>query len=340
MKRIVFLILIGLLCFNLFGKLAETKKINVNLPKFGVYESETFEKFDGLMKRVESDSRLEGKSIWGKLLSGFFPKGNEATIYDLNEKLIYQLDLDKKQYYVQPIEKIFDDDQFGDYDEDVEDEDMDEEGEEEPAFKILRQEFKITNTKKDEEINQFKARHYIIHYLLEKMNLETKKITTDSLYVDVYTTNDTEIFEKSAAEKEDFNVAMMNAVGIELGKEDYQEMMGVNWLKTLQAVDEENQTSEMEIDYDEFDKIKGYPVLVDGEFYVREIEPKKKEKKKGFGGLSGLKKNLMKKAEDAVLKKDNSQYKMVLGYKTETVSIAFDGVTDADFTVPSDFEEK
>lgn len=338
MKKKLLIVLAMVLTVNLFGKLTETKKTNVDLPKFGVYESMTTEKFDGLMKRVESDSELDGRGLLGKLLSNFFPKGNNATIYDLNEKFIYTLNLDKETYVKSPIEKYFNED-FLEEDEESESEEFMEETEEEPTYKIIRQEFEITDTKEFVKINQFNAHKYIIHYLLEKMEIETKKIYTDSLYVDLFTSNEKELFERSTKEKEEFNLAMMAAIGLELDKEDYQSILGIQWIKKLEAMDSESQTSEFDFDYKEFEKMKGYPVLIDGSYYVKKVEPKP-VKKKGFGGLSGLKKNLMKKAGNAITKKDESTYKKVIAYRTETISIEFNKATDADFVVPSGFTEK
>lgn len=340
MKKNLLIVLVMILAINLFGKLTETKKTIVDLPKFGIYNSTTTEKFDGLLKRVESNSDLEGKGIWGKLLSNFFPKGNNATIYDLNEKFIYAMNLDKETYVKSPIEKYFEED-FLEEDEESEAEESQEDIEEEPTFKIIRQEFKIIDTKEFIEFNQFNAHKYIIHYLLEKIEIETKKVYTDSLYVELFTSNENKLFERSANEKEEFNLAMLEAIGLELDKEDYQSILGIQWIKKLEAMDSESQTSEFDIDYKEFEKMEGHPVLIDGSYYVKKVEPKPVEKKKkGFGGLSGLKKNLMKKAENAVTKKDKAVYKKIIAYKTETISIDFDQATDADFVVPSNFTEK
>jgi len=342
MKRVLLLSILLVLVSVLAADLTETKSVEVSFDKFGTYTSNTAENYHGLTKRTDSNSNLQGKGIFGNLIASVFPKGNKAEIYDLNEKMIYNLDVDNKTYTASPIQKYFQDDE----DEDMEDADEEEEYEEEAGeseWKTIRQEFKVTDTKENVELTQFKTRRYNILYLIEQQNINTKELRTDSLFVDVYTTKKKEIFEKSIAEKKDFNIAMMNAVGLEMDEKSYEELLGLNWLAILASMDEESGDNEFEIDMDELKKIKGHPVLSDGSYYTRKVMPvekkKKKKKKFGLGSLTKMQENLTKVATDAVTKKkvENGVYKRHLNWRTETVTINFDKVNSGQFKVPADF---
>jgi len=342
MKRVLLLSILLVLVSALTADLTETKSVKVSFDKFGTYTSKTTENYHGIIKRADSNSNLQGEGIFGKIIAGFFPKGNKADITDLNEKMIYNLDVDNKTYTSSPIQKYFQDDEEEEM-EDAEEEEEYEEEAEESEWVTIRQEFKVTDTKEEVELTQFKTRRYNILYLIEQQHITSKELRTDSLFVDVYTTKKKEIFEKSVAEKKDFNLAMMNAVGLEMDEKSYEELLGLNWLAILASMDEESADNEFDIDMDELKKIKGHPVLSDGSYYTRKVMPaekkKKKKKKFGLGSLTKLQEDLTKVATDAVTKKkvENGVYKRHLNWRTETITINFDKVNSDQFTVPADY---
>lgn len=342
MKRVLILSILVVLVSVLSADLTETKSVKVSFEKFGTYTSDTTENFHGLTKRANSNSSLQGKGIFGKLIAGFFPKGNKAEIYDLNEKMIYSLDVDNKTYVASPIQQYFQDEEEEEVEAEEEGEEYDEE-EEESEWIIVRQEFKVIDTKEKVELTQFKTNRYNIIYLIEQQHVTTKELRTDSLFVDVYTTKKKEIFDRSVAEKKDFNIAMMNAVGLEMDEKSYEDLLGLNWLAILASMDEESGDSEMDINMDELKKIKGHPVLSDGSYYTRKMIPvekqKKKKKKFGFGSLTKMQENLTKVATDAVTKKkeDDGVYKRHMNWRTETITINFDKVDNDQFKVPGDY---
>ncbi len=163
-------------CLNaLSADLTETKSVKVSFEKFGTYTSNTTENFHGLTKRANSNSNLQGKGIFGKLIAGFFPKGNKAEIYDLNEKMIYTLDIDNKTYLASPIQQYFQDNEEEEMEAEEEEEEYAEE-EEESEWEIVRQEFKVIDTKEKVELTQFKAHRYNIIYLVELQHVTTKEL--------------------------------------------------------------------------------------------------------------------------------------------------------------------
>ena len=340
-KRTFLIVLFAALFLNVTADVTEQREVSVSYPEFGAFKTTSIVNYHNLLKREETDSSVKGKGFLGKLIVSFFPKGKDAQIYNLEEKMIYTLDLDKKKYSKYPIKKYHGKNEYGTYSD--EEEKYEEDYEEDKQYRIIRQELKVIDAKEKSEINQFKTNKYHIIYIYEIEEIETKNIHTDSLFIEVFTTSDTEIFERSEKEKNAFNQAMLEAVGIEVDEEFYEEMMGLNWIRILQAMDKESQKSEYSLDYKELKKIKGYPVLVDGTFYSKDVlsAPKEPEKKKGFGGLGSLKKSLLKSAEDAVIGKEEESegYKEALSFRNETVSISFDKITENTFKVPKGFKE-
>ncbi len=344
MNRVLIISVLLIIVCTLSADLTETKKIQVSFEKFGTYSSQTTENYHHLTKRVANNSNLVGKGFFGKLLAGFFPKGNNADIFDLNTKLIHNLDLDNSTYTTSPIQQYFSDDEEEEIDEgENEEEEIDET---EREYRVIREEFRVIDTKEKVDMNQFKTHRYNIIYLVEQEHIETKEIRTDSLFVDVYTTRDKAIFEKANQEKKEFNLAMMEAIGLEVDEQAYEDLLGLSWINMLSSLDNESSDNELEIDMDELKKIKGHPVLTDGSYYSRKMVPveKKKKKKKSKFGLSSLTKmqeNITKAATDSIVNKktDESVYKKQLNWKSETISIDFNKVNSDQFTVPDDFSK-
>ena len=343
MKEVsIFFLMILLFVVNTVADVTVQSKVKVLYPKYGTFETTSIESYQNLLKREETDNSVEGKGLLGKLIACFFPKGKDAQIFNLEEKILYTVDLDKETFSKSPIVEYYEEHEYGVYSEEEADE-PEEEYEEEEQYRIIRQEIKVIDTKEKLEINQFKTEKYQVIYIYETEEIKTKKIHTDSLFIEIYTTLDTEIFRNSEKEKSTFNRAMLEAVGIDVDKEYYNEMIGMNWIKIFQSMDKESQKSEYSPDYEEFEKMKGHPVLVEGTFYAKDVvpPPEEKKKKKGFGGLGGFKKKLLKSAGDAVIGKDEESgvYKEKLAFRNETVSITFDKITEDTFKVPAGFKE-
>jgi hypothetical protein len=346
MKKKVLFTLLLMLALAAFAGVKESKVIEVNIPKFGVYHSETMEMYQSVNKYQESQSKMDGKGFWGSLVAKFFPTGKQGSILNLDEKMTYSINFDKKTFQKNPIEKFFDDEEEDD--EYTEAEESDDETE--SRYRIIRQELTVKEGKKKTKINQFEAREYNILYLLEKEEIATKKRLTDSLFVTVFTSEDEKMFTKANDIKSEHNKAIMEAIGLPMEEEEYNQMLGMNWISMLSAMDTDTETAEMEIDYAKLKKIKGSPVLVEGNFYQKEFDPslrpqaqKPKEKKKFGGfGLSNIVDKIAEDVQESAENKEaasNNQYKMLLSYRTETKEITFETFSENTFLTPDGFKE-
>lgn len=334
-----------LFAFAIFAGVKEIQTTEVNMPKFGVYRSETTDIYHSVNKFQESQSKMDGKGFWGNLAAKFMTTGKRGTILNLTEKMTYSIDYDKKTYNKKPIEKFIDESGQNAEADDAENDNTDQS---ESRYRIIRQELHVKDGKKREKINQFDANGFNIIYILEKEEIQTKKRFTDSLYVSVFTSEDAKIFAKANEIKSEHNKAILEAIGLQIEEEQYNQMLGLNWIGLLSMMDKDMESSKMEIDYTKLQKITGYPVMVDGSYYKKEYDPAisspKPQEKKKLGGF-GLGNIIDKVAESAQESSDekkaakNNQYQLVLSYKTETKDIVFDSFPDKFFSSPEGFKE-
>ena len=321
-----------------------SKTTQVNIPKFGTYLTNSTDFYKGVNYLADTDSKMQGEGFWGNMIAKFFPDGKKGIIYELNEKMMYHLDYENQTFSKMPIEKYFEENDV-EYEEEYDEE---EEYSEESPYRIIRVDFKVIDTKNKEKINQFDTKQYNILYVMEKEEIETKKIITDSLLIDVFSSDDNKLFSKAEEEQTKYQQAMMKAVGLEYQEEQYEEMLGLKWIEMVSMMNEEQTETEIDIDYSQLKKIKGTPVIIAGSYYLKEFDPsiqpeKKKTKKKKFGGfgLGNLVDQVVESASNAAENKvsNNGKYKKILSYRTETTSVKLDPISDAKFKAPEGFTE-
>jgi hypothetical protein len=345
MKKLMILTMLIGLGISLKAELKQTTMVEVSFPRFGTYRSESSEVYQSINRFEESQGELEGKGFWGNLASKFFPSGKQSVIYNLNEKMVYNVNFEKETYSKRPIEKFFDEE---DFDEEDETDDTDIEEEEDDRYRIIRREFDVKEGKKKEKINQFDARQYQILYLLEKEEIATKKRFTDSLFVMVYASDNASFFDKAQSIKQKHQEAMLEAIGLKTEEEEQSKLLGLNWLEMLSVLDSESSSANPEIDFIKLQKIKGHPILVEGSFYQKEYDPslqaaksqpKKKTKGFGFGSIMDKVVESVQDSADDKRATTNNQYQMLLSYRTETKEISFDSVSADLFSAPKGFKE-
>ncbi|MBN1326696.1 MAG: hypothetical protein JW996_01970 [Candidatus Cloacimonetes bacterium] len=337
-KKSVLMVFILFLTSGLYTDVQITKKVEVYFPRFGTYRATVNEFLQKSLHNEKSVSSVKGEGFLGKLIAGFFPQGMQAQIINLNEKAVFSLDYDKKEYTRLSLEDLFAAD---------EDDDMDEIEESDPEpdhnRKVLRQELKVIDKGKTGTLNSFETQGYHIIYIYETEEIETGKIHTDSLFVDVKTTVKNAEFEKADKEIAEYHREFVKSIGMDQNDENAQELLGLEWLNILRSMDQESSSTDTDFDYGKLKKIKGRPVLIDGTFFSRDLEnsPEVKPKKSPLG-FGGLKKSLVKSVEDKVSGSDQQKaaYKQVMNYRVETVSVSLDKLGADVFSIPDDFKEK
>ncbi|MCD4819817.1 MAG: hypothetical protein K8S23_14125 [Candidatus Cloacimonetes bacterium] len=344
MKLFILFIMSVIFVLPILADITEDINVQVDLPKFGTYENNTTEYYKNNVKLVETVSKLHGKGFWGKMIANFFPNGKNAEIYNLDEKNIYSLDYDKSSYYVHPIEKYFEE---GDDDSSFEAEEEEEVEEGTSKFKTIRVVFEVIDKKEKREINSFNTKRFNVIYLLEKEEIETGKRFIDSLSVDIYTFQDKKMLTKFNSEKNGFNKKLMELVGVQMDEDYYNSMLGLNWIEMMSAMEQNKSNTEFEIDYAKLKKIKGHPVLVEGDYFNKNYDPNnkvvskpQKKKKRGFG-LGSFVDKLAESAIGTVEEEsqESSVYKKVLSYSSETQKISIDKIEKDISKIPEDFGE-
>ncbi|MDH7512962.1 MAG: hypothetical protein QHH14_08450 [Clostridiales bacterium] len=321
--------------------------------------------FSGVVKKTKSDitfrgfgkfslaqsDKLTAEQRWSNMLSDFkgqglagglaaktiLRSGDTGEIIDLPAATLYRLDNKKKEYTVSPIEKLKEMAGTG--------EEIKEEEEAEGKVKVTKNEFKVEDTGEESTINNFPVRKYLVLWLLEWEDVETGEKGASRLETLVWTTPLNDTLEKARDEEMKFAVAYLEKLGIEAGKME-EDVLGVRWMAILDSFgqmkgrpsrDYSKAASEME-------KIKGYPVVIDGKYFISgekpagaaaepEEEPSATDVKGRLGGL--LKKTLKKKPVAT-----ESANEPVLAYRTEVLGISTPALGAADFQVPAGYKKK
>lgn len=351
MKKLckIFLVM-SLFILTAQGDLVEKNITKVTITKFGSFTSQSTQYYQNLIKIEDSQSDFKGSGFWGKLAGKMFAKGHTGAITNLNEKNIYSIAYDDKSYTVSTIEKFLKDKNKLTTDDQVS-ENKKEKSEENQRYKVIRQEFKVIDTGTGKKINQFDTHNYNLIYICEVQDNATSSTKTDSMFVDLYTTKDQTLFDKATAERSKFYTEYAQAVGIDMTAGDYDQILGKNWLSMINMMDPKSGQNDVKVDYSEFKKIKGYPVLTDGHFFSKTINPQQSQVSEesqsqeessaiptSFGGMF----NKMKKKNDEnkAADKPKDAYNEILSYYLETVELKFESVPAANLAVPVGFKKK
>lgn len=327
----------------------EVSNVKVGFQKFGTFTQTTTTSYKNLLKSESSQGNFESAGLMGKLASNFFAKGKTGNIANLPEKNLYSINYDNSTYTVSKIEKI-----NIEQGKSVKEEKAEKEDTEESRYKIIRNELKVVDTGNKKTVNIFETKEYQIIYILETEDLASKAVQTDSMFVTVLACSDKAIFEKASKEKAAFDAEYFKLLGLDEVKQDFDKMIGMNWIKVMGSIDVKSQGRKSDIDYSEMKKINGYPVVTDGRFFTRTIDPNAPaesaetvEEDSGpaiptsIGGLLSKAKNKAKtKMVKDKPKPKAGDFNEVLSFYSETSDIKFDAVPETGFKVPAGFKEK
>jgi hypothetical protein len=337
MRKYVILFVIGLMVTgSAFAGVVKKTKVEVSFMKFGKFTSEQNERLTTEKKLTDSKNKFKGKGIIGKLSGKFFLKSGETgEIIDLQAMTICQMDHKKREYSLDPIEKITSPEDAAEagYAGEI---DV-EEGESET--KIIRSEFKVENTRESKTINKFPSRKYVITWVTEWENVNSGKKGTDRLVTDVWTTPLTGALKQAREEELQFSKNYMKSIGIDA--DSLQQMiLGTNWLALFGSMSEESlQSGHKGPNFsEEMNKIDGYPVVIDGKYYaIREGgEADKEEEDKG----GDIKKRLGGFAKKALKRSSKNKNEPAFTYYTELKEFSPAKVGDDAFQVAVDYKRK
>ncbi len=357
MKSITLILTLSFLLSGLQAGVIRESKSTVGFAGIGKLNQKTITKLSGLKLLERTISDFDSDNMLLGIAANFFTDDkNKSKLTDLNAMKIYSINHEEKEYSETPIRRLTEEDKqavqdAADGNMSQRDEDIDQPGEappeEESNIKLIRREFKVTDTGDKENINGYDCKKYTLYYVSEWEDTETGERTTDSLFTVVWTTTQSAEFEKANQEEKQFGKAYMKAIGLDMDIEDVSDdILGVNWLSmfgqmgrgSVEAPDAESAAIAKEMQ-----KIKGYPVVIDGSYFV--IAPKEEQEEEeeeettvdvtDVGGLFGA---IAKKAIESETKKPKEEkIEPVLSYRTELIRYETADIPESELSVPAGY---
>ncbi len=343
-NRIVFLVIVFGFAFQGIAGVIHESKSTVKFKGLGQYSTHDLIFIQGMKQYKESSGTFKGEGMVGQIMSGLlFGDKSKGEITDLQAMKVIELFKEKHQYSEHPIEKI----QLNMNEEQNEQTEAQEQtGETDNAIKIIRQELRVVPTHKSKTIHNFPCREYQVFWITEWENTETGEKGKDSLFTDVWATQKTASIKKGLQEELNFQKVYLQKVGLKVDPNS-QSILGLNWIKMFQNMKHGqagkanfNETKWIE----ELKKIKGYPVVIDGEFYVsssksKKIKSEKENENFDFTNPTGMFGNLLKKSARKTKGSKSNKKEPAFAYHTELIKIEVKPISENKFKVPAGYQK-
>ncbi|MBI5583446.1 MAG: hypothetical protein HY892_06460 [Deltaproteobacteria bacterium] len=291
--------------------------------------------------------RYQGEKKWesgnlqftGAILSRLAGPSETVTITRVDQGVYWNLDPKNKTYTETPIKPLK---------LEPEDKPKREEKPEKQTTRITKSEFSVKKTGAAETINGFSCEEYLVTWLLEFEDLETKAKSRSTMQTNIWTTPETATIKKVQSEEQQFNQALAKKLVSDISMEDARQM-GLAAMMSMSRASQEDIKKGLVQVKNEMAKIKGYPIRtviswnVEGD--SREGGARKEAREEptdissGVGGiLSGLLgKAVQKKVEE---KAAGGQGAPFFSSTTEVKSLNADGVPAANFEIPAGYVKK
>lgn len=289
-------------------------------------------------QRYQGDKKWESQTtrFTGAILSRLVGEGGSITITRVDKGVSWALDAKNHTYQESPLvpPKIKSEEQ--------------ESKEKKPQARITRSEFTVKKTGATETINGFPCEEYLITWLLEIEDLETREKSRSTMMTNLWTTPETSLIKKVRGEEMAFNKALAKKMGIDLSPDEAKKM-GLTVLGGLMKAPKEEMQKGLIKVKEEMSKIQGYPIRtqinwnLEGEKGGPQEEKASKppEGSQGIGGLLGglMGKLVQKKGED---KGPGEGGKGAPFFSTtfEVKSLNIDAVPAETFEVPAGYVKK
>jgi hypothetical protein len=342
-KSAIFGIVILLLAAPAFAGVVKKSKSEITFRGFGKFSIVQSDKLTTEQKWTDMKSNFKGQGITGGLAAKtILRSGDTGEIIDLPASTIFKLDNKKKEYTVSTIEQLKDQMAGG---EQPSQEAQEEAEGSESTIKVTKQEFEVKDTGEDSTINNFPVHKYLVHWLLEWEDTETGDKGSSRLETVVWTTPSSGELEQAREEEYKFAKSYLAKIGISVDQMQ-QDVLGTKWLAILDSFSMKREAAPRDFSKasGELEKIKGYPIVVDGQYFAtgQKAEGETAEKteeapsdvKGAIGGL--LKKTLKKKPADP----NAAANEPALTFRTEVLEISTPSLGTDDFQVPAGYKKK
>jgi hypothetical protein len=326
----------------------------------GASESSQVTQISGIKKREKDAMKMTGS--FGKLVTKMAGEMESDSITDINKDAIWALDHKKKTYTEQKISaakeamaKAKEESQPTQKPAAKEEPAQ----KEEPKVKVIRNEFSVKATGEKKNINGFECTQYVLTWLVETEDLETKGRAKNIMTTELWNTSETKEIKQLQSEENAFNLAYLKKLGLEMSAQEIQQF-GLAMMGGMLGGDEKTMEKNAKALKEKLSQIKGYNIATSVKWEHESDQMKKQQAEEakveeeeeesedtdvssGLGGImSGLAKKAMKdkmkekeKAKEAEKKgKENVVFDSYLEIK----KISTGSIPQTEFEIPAGYK--
>jgi hypothetical protein len=216
----------------------------------------------------------------------------------------------------------------------------------------VRNEITVKETGEKKTIGEYACALYVITWIVETENLETKERSESTMTTDLWTTPETAEIRALTKEEREFTQAWLKKIGWDMSEQDARKM-GMSMVGALLGGDEESFKKGAKEVAEKMAKIKGFPIGTGIKWQVKSSGGAAGKKGAGEGteaavpdiskGLGGLMAAFGKKGGktdgDAGSSGSGGGASTVFDTYTEIRRISTAALPDADFAVPAGYQK-
>ncbi|NJD62633.1 MAG: hypothetical protein FIA93_07920 [Deltaproteobacteria bacterium] len=307
----------------------------------GASESSVVEKLSRMKKHETSSFKMTGSV--GGFFSKFAGDMGSDVITDIDKDVVWTLDHKKKAYTERPITLPKEKEEPS--------KKADKGKEEKPKVRIVRNEISVKATGEKKTINGFDCTRYIVTWLIETENIETRERSKTTMTNDLWNTPETKQIQALQKEELEFAKAYMKKMGISVSPDEARKF-GMTAVAGMFGEDEQAVRKKLKELQEKLEKIKGYPIVTALQWEIESPEASRQaggekagkdsedvELSGGIGGfLGGLaKKAAMKKASEGA-EEGRKGGTVLFDFYSEVKKIDVSSIPSSDFTVPSGYK--
>lgn len=209
----------------------------------GAFEGTTSRKYQG-EKRWDSTSSMFTGAILSRVTGGT----ESTTITRVDKGVYWVLDPKNKTYSERPIEAFK-----------REETEKERQELEKSKMRVTKSEFSVKKTGASETINGFPCEEYLMTWLLEMEDMETKAKSRSTMTNNLWTTPETGTIRKVKAEEKAFHKAYAQKLGLQISPEEAKQL-GIETFAAMSGASQQEIEKGFEKVREEMAKVKGYPI--------------------------------------------------------------------------------
>ena len=321
------------------------------LPAWGDVTIESTHKSSGFKGMGASEGttvkRYQVDKVWnsastkftGIILSRVAGDTETVTITRVDRGVSWILDPRKKSYEENPIEPISKQEGAREPRE-----------KEKPKVRVTKSELSVKKTGASETIQGFPCEEYLVTWLLEMEEIETKAKSQSTMTMNLWTTPETAAIRKAQTEEREFHKAYAQKIGIKISGEEANQM-GLAAMASMSGASPEDIEKGMARVKEEMAKIQGYPIRtvvrwgMDSEKTAAAKEEKPSDSILGSSGsiggaVTGLASRFLQKKVEEKAAPSAGKEAPFFSSTMEVKSINVDPIPSGIFDIPSGYTKK